>query len=598
MEPEVTGGHGSTPQRQGPIAGGPGSAERRLSSWKEIAGYFERDVRTVQLWEQKEGLPIHRQEHTARASVYAYPSELDQWFNERLRKRPAEAEPIVVETATVQSLRSRLAGRTWKWIALLASALAIAALAWVVWRAASAPRLPGNGTIALLPFLNLTGNSAQDYLSDGITDELTTLVASQLRLKVVARTSAFQFRGKNADVRLIGKQLDAGMILEGSVSAQGDELRINVQLIRASDGYHLWSHFYDTSHGDSMAVEQQIVRDIGGLLKLRPPANAPAGEANLDQQAHNFYLQGEYYWNRRSAKDDWKAIEFFNQAIEHEPLYAMAYLGMAKAYMGLGRNDQAAPGDVFPKAREAANKALQIDPGLSEAQAVLAHLLWYYDWNYPAAEDAYRKVIAADPNLPIAHLWYGLMLMYQGRFAEARHEFAEARALDPLNPIYRTYESRLALYSGNDQEAIRLGEEALRGNPNFPESHDALAKAYLYGGNAKAALDEFEKYYELSGHEPVELTGLADAYAAMGNRAKALELVKQANDQGTAYTTAYAYGVVYANLGDKEQTYLWLQKAIDLRLPALSGLMVDPAFRTIRSEPRFQQMLRVTGHLR
>ena len=188
--------------------------------------------------------------------------------------------------------------------------------------------------------------------------------------------------------------------------------------------------------------------------------------------------------------------------------------------------------------------------------------------------------------------------MYSGRFAEARHEFAKARALDPLNPIYRTYESRLALYSGNDQEAIRLGEEALRGNPNFPESHDALAKAYLYGGNAKAALDEFEKYYELSGHEPVELTGLADAYAAMGNRAKALELVKQANDQGTAYTTAYAYGVVYANLGDKEQTYLWLQKAIDLRLPALSGLMVDPAFRTIRSEPRFQQMLRVTGHLR
>jgi tetratricopeptide (TPR) repeat protein len=423
------------------------------------------------------------------------------------------------------------------------------------------------------------------------------LIASQLRLRVVARTSAFQFKGRSGDVRSIGKQLDAGMILEGSVSDQGGELRINVQLIRSSDGYHLWSHFYDTSHGDSMAVEQQIVRDMGGVLKLRPPANAPAGEASLDQQAHNFDLLGEYYWNRRSAKDDWKAIEFFNQAIEHEPLYARAYLGMAKAYMGLGRNDQAAPGDVFPKAREAANKALQIDPGLSEAQAVLAHLLWYYDWNYPAAEGKYRKVIAADPNLPIAHLWYGILLMNQRRFDEALREFAEARALDPLNPIYLADESRVALYSGNYRESIRLSEEALRGNPNFPDPHSVLARAYLYEGDAKTALDEFEKYYELSGHEPVELTGLADAYAAMGNRAKAFELLKQANDQGNAYTTAYAYAVVYANLGDKEQTYLWLQKAIDLRLPALSGLMVDPAFRSIRSGPRFQQMLRATGHI-
>jgi TolB-like protein/tetratricopeptide (TPR) repeat protein len=587
-----------SPSRTEPeLTGETGSSERRLSSWKEIANYFERDVRTVQLWEQKEGLPIHRQEHSSRASVYAYPSELDQWFNERLRKRPAETEPAVVEAATVASPLPPLAGRKWKWLVPLASMIVIAAVAWIVWRTVSALRLPGNGTLAVLPFLNLTGNSAQDYLSDGITDELTTLVASQLRLKVVARTSAFQFKGKNGDVRSIGKQLDAGMILEGSVSAQGDELRINVQLIRASDGYHLWSHFYDTSHGDSMAVEQQIVRDMAGVLKLRPPANAPAGEVNLDQQTHNFYLLGEYYWNRRSAKDDWKAIEFFNQAIEHEPLYAQAYLGMAKAYTGLGRNDQAAPGDVFPRAREAANKALQIDPGLSEAQAVLAHLLWYFDWNYPAAEDEYRKVIAADPNLPIAHLWYGLMLMYQRRFDEAQREFAAAQALDPLNPIYRTYQSRLALYSGNYREAIRLGEEALRGNPNFPEPHDALAKAYLYQGNAKAALDEFEKYYELSGHEPVELTGLADAYAAMGNRTKALELLKQANDRGTAYPTDYAYAVVYANLGDKEQTYLWLQKAIDLRLPALCNLMVDPAFRSIRSEPRFQQMLRATGHI-
>ena len=187
----------SSPSRLDPeVTGGPGAAERRLSSWKEIAGYFERDVRTVQLWEQKEGLPIHRQEHSLRASVYAYPSELDQWFNDRLRKRPAETEPAVVEPALFPSSVRPQAGRTWIWFAALASAIVLAAVAWLTWRSVSAPRLPGNGTIALLPFLNLTGNNAQDYLSDGITDELTTLVASQLRLRVVARLWPFNSKAR------------------------------------------------------------------------------------------------------------------------------------------------------------------------------------------------------------------------------------------------------------------------------------------------------------------------------------------------------------------------------------------------------------------
>lgn len=579
------------------VAGGPAATERRLSSWKEIAVYFGRDVRTVQLWEQKEGLPIHRQEHSARASVYAYPSELNRWFNERLRKRPTGPEPATVESATIPTSGLPQTARTWKGLVLLASTFLIAAAAWLAWRAASAPQLPGNGTLAVLPFLNLTGNGAQDYLSDGITDELTTLVASELGLKVVARTSAFQFKGKTADVRSIGQQLNAAMVLEGGIKTQGDELRINVQLIRASDGYHLWSRFYDTSRGDSMAVEQQIVRDIGAALRLPSPAYAPAGEASLDQQAHNFYLLGQYYSHLLTPEGEWKAIGYFNQAIDRDPLYARAYLGLAESYLVLGGNNQAVQSDVFPKAREAANKALQIDPGLSEAHAVLAELLWLDDWNYPAAEVEFRKVIAVNPNFADAHLQYGVLLMYQARFDEAQSQFAQAEALDPLSPIYRTFESRLALYEGNYRESIRLSEQALQDNPNFPEPHDALGFTYLYGGNAKAALDEFEKYYELSGHDPGELTGLADAYAVMGNRAKALELLKESNDPPTATPRAYGYAVIYANLGDKEQTYLWLQKAIDLRIPAVFKMMVDPAFRSIRSEPRFQQMLRATGHI-
>lgn len=579
-------------------SGEPGATGRRLTSWKGIAAYFDRDVRTVQLWEQKEGLPVHRQEHSLRAGVYAYPAELDQWFNARARKRAIETEPIVAETATIESFRPPLARHAWKWLVPLALAIVIAVVAWMVWPVVSAPRLPGNGTLAVLPFLNLTGNSAQDYLSDGITDELTTLVASELRLKVVARTSAFQFKGRSADVRSIGQQLNAAMVLEGSIKAQGEELRVNVQLIRSSDGYHLWSRFYDTSRGDSMVVEQQIVRDLGAALRVRSPAKVPAGEENLDQQAHNFYLLGQYYSHRLTPEGEWKAIGYFNQAIDRHPLYARAYLGLAESYLVLGGNNQAVQSDVFPKAREAVQKALQIDPGLSEAHALLAELLWLDDWNYPAAEIEFRKEIAANPYFARAHLQYGALLMYQARFDEARRQFTQGEALDPLSPIYRTFESRLAMYEGNYRESIRLSEQAVQDNPSFPEPHDALGFTYLYSGNPKAALAEFEKYYELSGHDPGELTGMADAYAAMGNRAKAMELLRQSNDPPTATPRAYGYAVIHACLGDKEETYLWLQKAIDLRIPAVFKMMVDPAFRSIRSEPRFQQMLRATGHVK
>ena len=568
-------------------------AKYRLNSWKEIANYFHRDSRTVQLWEKNEGLPVHRHEHLLRAGVYAYPAELDSWFKERDRKRGAEtAAPILPEDS------APTASRAWKPLLLLLLLVAlVSAAGWFSWRAVHHTFTLGNGTMVVLPFLNLTGDAGQDYLSDGLTDELTTLLASERQLQVVARTSAFQFKGKPNNVRTIGQQLNAAMVLEGSIKTQGDELRINVQLIRSSDGYHLWSSYYDTSRGDSMAVEQQIVRDIGAVLRLPSPASAPAGEKNLDQQAHNFYLLGQYYSHRLTPEGEWKAIGYFNQAIDRDPLYARAYLGVAQCYEVLGGNNQAVQSNVFPKAREAAEKALQIDPGLSEAHALLANLLWLDDWNYPAAEVEFRKVIAANPNFPDAHLQYGLLLMYQARFDEARHQFAQAETLDPLSPIYRTFESRLALYEGNYRESIRLTEEASRGNPNFPEPHDALGFAYLYGGNTKAALDEFEKYYELSGHDPGGLTGLADAYAVMGNRAKAMELLKQSNDPPTATPRAYGYAVIYANLGDKEQTYLWLQKAIDLRIPAVLKMMVDPAFRSIRSEARFQQMLRRTGHL-
>jgi TolB-like protein/Flp pilus assembly protein TadD len=582
-------------------ADSPGNAGSRLTSWKEIASHFQRDIRTVQHWEIKEGLPVHRHEHRLRASVYAYPAELDAWFRERARKRiPEENLPAPGNTTPLSreaNARSLLALSAPARLLLLLLMAILAGTGWFVWRSVRSTRLPGNGSLAILPFLNLTGDSEQDYLSDGLTDELTTLFASQLRLLVVARTSAFEFKGKPDDIRIVGKQLNAAMVLEGSLAARGDQLRINAQLIRTSDGYHLWSHIYDSSRADTPATEELIVRDIAQALKLALPASAAANSAGTDEQAHTFYLQGQYWWNRRSPSDEWKAIEFFNQAIDRQPLYARAYLGLAQAYAVLGINDQAPPDEVIPKAREAAEKALQIDPELGEAHAVLAHIQSSYDWNNSAAESEFLKAISSDPGYAPGRHWYGLMLMYQGRFDEAGQEFEQAQQLDPLSPIFPALRSRLLLYSGKFDAAARQGQDASRGNPNFPIPHLALGQVYLYQGKYSDALDEFQKYYELSNHDPDTLTNQAMVYAHMGNRSKAMELLRQIKDQKTGYSSPYNDAQIYAALGNKELAFASLDRAISARSPALIQLLVDPAFSSMRSEARFQQMLRRTGHL-
>jgi len=577
----------------------PRESQPRLNSWKEIASYFQRDIRTVQHWERKEGLPVHRHEHLIRASVYAYPAELEAWFNERARKSSAEAavtpatEDITAESVdTTQMFSSRRI-----WVLLLSLTLVVAAgVAWFAWRSAHPPGGSPGKTLVVLPFLNLTGDSGQEYMSDGLSDELTTLLASRLPLQVVARSSAFEFKGKTDDVRTIGGRLNASMALEGSLETRGDQLRINAQLVRTSDGYHLWSHLYDTDRGNTSATEDLIVRDIANVLKLPVAENSSPPVSGSDQQAHELYLQGAYWWNRRSPSDEWKAIGYFTAAIDRDPLYARAYLGMAEAYTVLGVNNQAPPQDVFPKAREAAENALRIDPRLEEAHAVHAHIQFAYDWNYAAADSEFRRTIAANPNFAPAHHWYGLLLMYEGKFDEAAQEIRRAQQLDPLSPLFPALLSRLDLYSGKYEAAIQLCRDASRGNPYFPLPHYALGQIYLYQNKYSEAIDEFQKYYELSDHDPDGLTNLAMGYARMGNRAKAMELVKQIEDPKTGYSSPYNCALVYAALGENDQVYTWLDRAINERSPALIQLAVDPAFRSIQAEPRFQEMLRRTGH--
>jgi TolB-like protein/Tfp pilus assembly protein PilF len=551
----------------------------------------------VQLWEKKEGLPVRRHTHSTRASVYAYAGELEAW--QRTRTRHVEfayssPAPQAAEPKPGSVRLQKLSPRLWALPVALLAFMAVA-MVWYARRPVPAAMLVQNQSLAVLPFVNLTGAASEDYLSDGLTDELTTVLSSHFPVNVVARSSAFKFKGSSADEQTIGERLNAGMLVEGSMEHRGGQMRINVRLVRPSDGARVWSHLYDANFENTPAVEAQIERDIASALNLQPPADQKANPS-VDQQAYELYLRGEYWWNQRSPSALWKAVDYFNQAIARQPLYSRAYLGLAETYTVMGTNDEARPADVLPRARAAAEKALEIDPTLGEAHAILAHIEWAYDWNYPGAENEFRKAIAANPNFAPAHHWYALLLMYEGRYSESEFEFRRAIALDPLSSVLPAAFSRMYEFAGDYNSGIQVCQQAMRGNANFALLHFAIGQLYLYQGRYSEAQQELEQYYTLSDHDPDALAVLALIDARQGDRSRAKELLSKVSDPKSGYSSAYDLAAIYAALGEKEQAYQSLDKAISQRSPALVQLQVDPAFAPMRSESRFQVLLRRTGH--
>jgi TolB-like protein/Flp pilus assembly protein TadD len=567
---------------------------RRLDSWKEIAVFFNRDIRTVQLWEKRERLPVHRHEHGARSSIYAWPDELQQWLNQRKpQPTPASATPEIAK---------RKRSTTQRILLILAAAAPLAAAAFF-WRSrhpmeTAIPTAPAQ-TLAVLPFENFTSDPNQDYLSDGITDELTSDVAAISGLQVVARTSAFQFRHKAGDVREIGRKLNAAALLEGSLGRNGDRLRINVQLIRAADGYHIWSHIYDCGFGDVSTIEDQIARGVENHLNLGSSSNAAsiaesqhaANQHVPDEQAHEMYLRGRYWSARTVGADQLKAVSEFSQAVARDPFYAQAWLGLSDAYVVMATNEEVSPADVISKARAAAERALALDPNLGGAHAALAHLSMFHDWDAHGAEQQFRIALQLNPNDATAHHWYGLLYLYTGRFDEAKREVRRAQELDPLAPILPAVLSRVYLFAGDTDQAIRIALDAILRDPTYAVIHDALGQAYRQKGQYGPALEQFNQYLRLSHSDPDAWTNLAQTYAQMGDRAKAIEILNRLQKPDGGYVSPYNFALVYAALGDKTRMYDWLDQAMKVHAAACVMLNVEPAFQPWRSEPRFQELV-------
>jgi len=449
-------------------------------------------------------------------------------------------------------------------------------------------------SLAVLPFLNLTEKPENEWLSDGLADDLTDSLARVPGLRVVARGSAFRFKDSAEDVQVIAKQLNVTEVLAGSLQTSGDRLRITVQLVRA-DGYQVWAETYEPH--DTFVVEDNISRAVGAALGVRLPESAEtdAKRPSLDQREHELYLRGRYCLNRRTARDEWKAIDYFNQALEVYPLDARSYLGLAEAYVVLGANDQAPASQVYPKARSAAQRALELDKGLSGAYATLAQISLSSDWDAGSAEAKFKQALELNPNYAIAHQWYGMLLLLERRFDQAGHEFRKAQDLDPRSLIIAVDLGQLYAYMGDYDAAIEQAHKTLLYDANYVQAHELLGFAFRQKGEYAEAIEEFQKYLLLSGRDPDALRELGVTYAVSGQREKAVAILRELEALKMGYTSPYSVASVNAALGNKDQTYQWLETAISQHSSSCLQLSIDPAFDAFRSEPHFQKLLRLVG---
>ncbi len=518
-------------------------------------------------------------------------------------KQPAPPEPQAPPSE--QPIR-RLAQRRW----LIPLGIAIGLLAalggWLQWfRSPARPRPPGGRLmLAVLPFRNLTGDATQDYFSDGLTEEMITHLGNldPGHLGVIARTSVMRYKNGHQPLDQIGRELGVQYVLEGSVRRDSDKVRIAAQLIQVKDQTHVWAREYDrelrhllTLQGEiAQAVADEIQLTLGDHHPLPPTRHAPLSGATY--AAYDLYLKGRYFWNKRTAQHLAQAIEYFQEAIAQDPNNARAYAGLADSYALLSGYSLAPQKEFMPKARTAALKALEIDGRLAEAHTSLAVIAQNYDWDWQTAEKEYRRAIELDPNYATAHHWYGECLALQGRFDEAFAEIEHALRLDPLSLIIATDKGAILYFSRQYDRAIAQLRGMLDMEPNFPRAH-ILAYAYVQKGMFADALADIEKWRRME-DTPWTQSLLAYVYGRSGQQVqarRALEKLEQLNRRREI--DAAPMFVAHIGMGKNDEAFAELQKAYLEHSPALTALKVDPLYDPLRSDPRFQELLRRVGLL-
>ena len=452
-------------------------------------------------------------------------------------------------------------------------------------------------SIAVLPLTDMSPQRNQKYFCDGMTEEIINALTKLEGLRVASLTAAFQFKEKDYNIREIGEELKVQTVLQGSVRKVGNRLRISIQLINVHDGYPLWSDRYDREMDDVFAIQDEISLAIVDNLKVKLLGGERAKlvrRYTKNLEALDLYLKGRYCWKRRTEENLKKAIEYFQQAVEKDPTYALAYAGIADCHNNLGWYDLLPPKEAYPRARAAAEKALEMDETLSEAHASLANVIENYDWDLPAAEREYKRAIKLNPGYATAHHWYALCLAEMGRHDEAMAEAERAQKLDPLSLIISTPLGSTFYHARQYDRAIEEGQKTLEMDPTFIPAHWLLGLAYAQKRMYKKAIAEEQMAIDLSaGSSSIFAACLGNIYSLSGKRGEAKRILDELHKLSKQrYVSPYGIALIYVGLGEKDQAFEWLDKAYDKRDHWLVWLKVEPLLDSLRSEPRFTALLK------
>jgi TolB-like protein/Tfp pilus assembly protein PilF len=450
-------------------------------------------------------------------------------------------------------------------------------------------------SIAVMPFVNESGNADAEYLSDGMTETLISSLSQLPNLNVKARSSVFRYKGKDTSPQTIGKELNVQAILNGRVVQHGDQLTLSLELIDAQTENVIWSEQYNRRQTDLLTLQSEIARDVASKLKSKlSGADVAKVEKNYtaNAEAYQFYLKGKFYWNKRTGESLKQAAELYRQAIEKDPNYALAYSGLAETYVLFSSYDVAPANDSMPQAKAAALRALEIDDSLAEAHTALGFYLSNYQWDRDGSEKEYRRAIELNPNYATAHHWFGADLVYLKRFDDSLRELRRGEELDPLSPIIGTNLGDTLVFARRYDEAITQYKRTLIRNPSFSYVHRALGWAYGSKGMYPEAIAETRTSLELNnGSAGKGYLGLW--LGKSGKRDEALKLLDELKQESArGYVQNYNFALIYIGLGDKEEALNYLEKHMSAHAETANQYAVAPELDVLRSEPRFKEMLK------
>ncbi|HEX8088653.1 MAG TPA: protein kinase [Blastocatellia bacterium] len=457
----------------------------------------------------------------------------------------------------------------------------------------------GVDSLAILPLANAGGDPDAEYLSDGITESIINNLSQLPKLRVMARSTVFRYKGKEVDPRQVGGDLGVRALVTGRVLQRGEVLIIKVEMVDTEDGSHLWGEQYNRKLSDIFTIEEEISSVISEKLRLKLSGaqKKQLGKRYTENtEAYQLYLKGRYYWNRRTDEGLRKGIEYFHQAIESDPNYALAYAGLADSFNILASYSAIAPKDAFPRAKAAAMKALELDDRLAEAHASLAFVKFGYDWDWAEAERAFKRALELNPGYAPAHQWYALYLAAMNRMDEAASAMNRARELDPLSLPINTNAGWILYLARRFDKAIETYEKTLELDPDFTLAHRRLGQAYEQKFMYAEARSEFEKCLALSGNDTETMAALGHAYAVAGEQGRARQvmndLIALSKDR---YVPSYLIAIIWMGLGDVDATFEWLERAYEERYGFLAYLGAGPIFDPIRSDPRYEELARRVG---